>query len=121
MSEQATQHTPGPWKVDGASEGKSLVWTAPHGDHPVAHVGPWTVSGHGNKAEREANARLIAAAPETAAERDRLRELCGELVERLLAYVKFEEHAAPASSSPMREKARAAIARAREMGVGRIS
>jgi hypothetical protein len=35
------------------------------------------------QAEREANARLIAAAPETAAERDRLKALNAELLEVL--------------------------------------
>jgi hypothetical protein len=46
----------------------------------------------------EANARLIAAAP--------------EIFDCLLAYVQLEEEAAPYSSSPMRERAREALAKA---------
>jgi hypothetical protein len=62
-------------------------------------------------AEGMANARLIAAAPETAAERDRLREVNAELVAALKQA--FEECIWPnARLSDVHEKARAALAKA---------
>jgi hypothetical protein len=56
-----TKHTPGPWLLDGQYVQKDADGGI------IARV-------HGSNAECKANARLIAAAPETAAERDRLRE-----------------------------------------------
>ncbi len=77
---------------------------------------------------REANARLIAAAPETAAERDRLREINAELLAALDLLVDAidEMQIAAATGSlnlvtdkmravlPLRTNARAAIAKAEE-------
>jgi len=71
MSE--TKHTPGPWSVEQGATG-SLVFGPPH--HRVGKV----FSGGGLPAI--ANARLIAAAPET---RKALIDLCkevGRLLER---------------------------------------
>ena len=61
-----TKHTPGPWRVNDADVFQdnpldSVVMIAHCTGASVAHN------------EHLANARLIAAAPETAAERDRLR------------------------------------------------
>ena len=69
-----SEHTPGPWKVlkhstiVRASDGLAVVDT--YRDFRMS-------------LEYEANARLIAAAPETVAERDRLKALCGELLDAL--------------------------------------
>lgn len=69
------QHTPGPWKHEGfttvfAPDGLSVAHTVPH---------------HQGKEEAQANARLIAAAPETAAERDHLKETNAALLSALQA------------------------------------
>ncbi len=69
-------HTPGPWSIkDGArtfyihgSEDKYIIAEA-HRDYADP--------------QRESNARLIAAAPETAAERDRLKAINAELLTAL--------------------------------------
>lgn len=58
-----TKHTPGPWKVHHTFN----VFMSDDGIIAIPR--------DGSAATIEANARLIAAAPETAAERDRLREL----------------------------------------------
>ena len=88
MTQQTKQnHTPGPWIL---------------GDDP-AYVGiPHTKAGTQwircigevndvSDAEDEASARLIAAAPETAAERDRLKEVNAELLFLLERYVYLHE------------------------------
>ena len=82
-AEQQAQHTPGPWTAEGftvyAGDGDDFgdVARATAGD---SHVDP---DYHLDRPdyERIANARLIAAAPETAAERDRLREVNADLLE----------------------------------------
>ena len=73
-----TQHTPGPWVTDnGHAERDGIqIWDSVHG---------WIIADvvndqHGNG---EANAALIAAAPETAAERDRLRQVNEAMLEAL--------------------------------------
>jgi hypothetical protein len=74
----AVAHTPGPWKM------KRYTGHDPKGDWPgeitgadgtEVYGGPFSFRALRGKtdAEAEANARLIAAAPETAAERDRLK------------------------------------------------
>lgn len=63
-----SKHTPGPWFVDAhnnvLAEGCLVAF-------------PSVAAG---LEKQEANARLIAAAPETAAERDRLKEINAELL-----------------------------------------
>lgn len=70
-----SKHTPGPWFVDAhknvVAEGGGLV------AFPCISAG----------FDQEANARLIAAAPETAAERDRLKEINAELLDALTEIV----------------------------------
>ena len=87
-------HTPGPWHVNGD------CWVG--FDRNNAEAGGYQFCAVAHVMERagclDANARLIAAAP--------------DLLTCLLAYVELEEQAAPASSSPMRENARAAIRKA---------
>lgn len=82
-----TKHTPGPWTVEDPL-GPETLWIveagkATHEWRCIAMVCRDPPIGAG---EQQANARLIAAAPETAAERDRLRELNAELVEALRFY-----------------------------------
>ena len=107
-----TTHTPGPWSVMWQNSrpreygGGITLWEVPvqvggsgNGGNVIASVGMGgpgaTVS---TKESVEANACLIAASP--------------DLFSCLVAYVEIEEQAAPASSSPLRERARAAIAKA---------
>ena len=62
------RHTPGPWRVETATD--SFGWV----NHAVN-------SGRDYGSEQNAaNARLIAAAPETAAERDHLRAVNAEMM-----------------------------------------
>ena len=94
-------HTPGPWQwVVGPHVELILVAADYHlGDAFVLAPGEW---GSGDEASDEANARLIAAAPE-------LLEACRRLLkfnEELCADVKVSTH------YPSSEFARAAIARA---------
>ncbi len=73
-----SKHTPGPWKVDPLNYWKIIQEGS----------GLDICSLLGNRANIEANVRLIAAAPETAAERDRYKtafessdEQCGKLLD----------------------------------------
>ena len=116
-------HTPGPWtarpngyrewKFDGGYNG---VIEAEDGS--TIYAGPASFKAlRGNSPENAAaNAALIASAPDLLAERDRLREINGELVAALEAAVSYLEDD---SRSERRRQAclsgfRAALARARE-------
>lgn len=74
-------HTPGPWTAIGG--GLSIgVYTNFNGDTPIGDPKHIASCWHNTRVPRVdgyANARLIAAAPETAAERDRLLEQAEEL------------------------------------------
>lgn len=72
------KHTPGPWEV---SESNSLEVEA--GKFDVAFCGPKKGLDIFQYDERMANARLIAAAPETAAERETLRLLVKRIQDAL--------------------------------------
>ena len=80
-----TKHTPGPWgaRVLKFKDHASVTIYAENG----FQVGSCTCSHKLAKLENlqqaEANAALIAAAPETAAERDRLKEINAELLQAL--------------------------------------
>ena len=84
------KHTPGPWRIGQlglTNDGASFI-LSDHADMSICTVTCQTPFKRGNgwRTEcetREANARLIAAAPETAAERDRLKALNAELLEVL--------------------------------------
>lgn len=75
------EHTPGPWVTAGW---KNLVINAYQGtpDQCTICCAPGG-SRNASIEEMQANARLIAAAPETAAERDRLKAMNAELIESL--------------------------------------
>ena len=68
------QHTPGQWTVLSGGAG-SWTLSGPEGE-VIAQRPGWPHRAD----ESRANARLIAAAPETAAERDRLREVNADLL-----------------------------------------
>lgn len=78
-----TEHTPGPWQLESRGDGTYDLW------HKGTFAGIDWGRGAPDRLEPddvqtfEANARLIAAAPETAAERDRLREINAELLAAL--------------------------------------
>jgi hypothetical protein len=107
-------HTPGPWYVGAQNDGLYIIdrQPSPSNDDPrhdadVELVAtPFAARG----ATVEANARLIAAAPETAAERDRLRVENAELLEALKDVMErlVDRHEADESAV----KARAVIAKA---------
>ena len=80
-------HTPGPWR-QGRGDIANEVVLAEDDSGLVADCYSRT-RGHD---ERVANARLTAAAPETAAERDRLREVNAELLEALDVLVNGPDH-----------------------------
>ncbi len=71
-SEQVAGHTPGPWCIDAQYIVAPDQQDANNWDE--ATICQW------GSYSTEANARLIAAAPETAAERDRLREALEAIV-----------------------------------------
>lgn len=72
MDKSSQKHTPGPWTF--APDLSAVVVVQDHRVRAVADFGKIDLP------ETEANARLIAAAPETATERDRLKNLNAELV-----------------------------------------
>lgn len=99
---EKSKHTPGPWEAQWSTRalgGITLGWhvlARPHAvEEPIICEIP---DGRLDGAE-EANARLIAAAPETAAERDRLKVENAELREALKA---IAEGAGPYSRDPLK-------------------
>lgn len=88
-----SNHTPGPWHYGGI-ENVYAYHQGPHGflhSRVVALVPAAELEG--GEDERRANARLIAAAPETAAERDRLREVNAELLAAIKGLLKAVKNA----------------------------
>ena len=83
-----SEHNPGPWQIGPKLHGFVFTVVNPTGD---AETGNWLVAG----VRWEQDARLIAAAPETAAERDRLKEVNAEL----LAALRNIESGLPAGST----------------------
>lgn len=79
MSE--TKHTPGPWEYFEQKEwGRDSMYGCVRA--PQSAGGFVIVNGcaPGGTEEQKANARLIAAAPDTAAERDKLKEINAKLL-----------------------------------------
>lgn len=91
-----SKHTPGPWRWEQSySNGVPGCLELMAGDRTwLATLVGSTQLGLSSRA----NANLMAAAP--------------DLLSALIAYVEREEQAAPASSSPLRERARDAIKKA---------
>ena len=77
------RHTPGPWRAIRASE----LDDTPGVGRMLRDLNGWLVVAPGSvvcvHVEEEANARLIAQAPDLLAERDRLRQQNAELREAL--------------------------------------
>ncbi len=69
-----SRHTPGPWRVNNVfidnNPNRYIVGQARWGGRNIADCG---TSVGDDRDTNEANARLIAAAPETAADRDKLK------------------------------------------------
>ena len=112
-------HTPGPWTIQGSSINNV---------ERRENICQWHVDIDKQPADHQANARLIAACPETAAERDQLREVNAELLYELeqaclsldeLAKEYVEGIGHNATARGVREqtrRARAAIEKARKEG-----
>lgn len=114
-----TAHTPGPWRIGNRHPCRVIaVRESPDAGTWVADTCREQDEGT-EQPEQLANARLIAAAPETAAERDRLKALNAELLAALQAFVTDCDERATGRFHPMHPTheicvaARAAIAKAR--------
>ena len=85
MKKQA--HTPGPWGfMDDPIEG---IWVeSSHGGFCIAEIPKQTAGLDNDASPREANARLIAAAPETKEQRD---DLLSALKKMSIAYEKLAD------------------------------
>lgn len=87
-------HTPGPWKLlEQLNDGGGTLKV------PYARFFVDTADGHtvvelnGKKGSIvEANARLIAAAPETAAERDELAKVLGRVLDKCRDFLKKKDY-----------------------------
>jgi hypothetical protein len=127
----APKHTPGPWNLGnpglrGSDAHMCEVMTAYATKNEGATIGCYDVicrtwspnytasSVRLTREECFANARLIAAAPETAAERDRLREVNAELVAALeqIAHRAHKHAVCTQVQYSLGDIARAAIAKA---------
>lgn len=75
------KHTPGPWQVN--KKVKTTVETCADGQGINIIADCSDVDGIRSRAEDQANAALIAQAPDLLAERDRLRQVNAELVAAL--------------------------------------
>jgi hypothetical protein len=121
------QHTPGPWWTDGVyseDEGGVAIIAAstdcgPLPGNPTRGMVAFATELLAYRADEcIANARLIAAAPETAAERDRLRAINADLLAALRNAVRIVDFymkslgVEPADIQESLAPARAAIARA---------
>jgi hypothetical protein len=98
----AAKHTPRPWTARGENV-HGIQIGADKPNHPAGYVGITSVNTFRNRDEGEANARLIAAAPE-------LLAALKFLVDRGLTY--FEGRTSPGFTREQIEKAREAIAKA---------
>src|SRR5579859_797486 len=117
MKTTQTAHTPGPWATDNSGE----ISDSHAGIAQVYFPGAFGSSQV--KAECMANARLIAAAPETARERDELKELNAELLAACRLALKNAEgrlHRMPASPAT-RDEETARIAQECECGILRAA
>ena len=95
-----TTHTPGPWRYMATPASSYTDWGVKIGRDTI---GVYV----------EADARLIAAAPETAAERDRLRTINSELVDAIEGVLHHEIYGTSTSYPAALQHCRAVLARAR--------
>ena len=93
-AKQDAQPTPGPWTVNEIG-----IWAERHGY--VAHIGCSGPNPDRNARQR-ANAHLIAAAPDTAAERDRLVTANAELAAVLCVAENTHEYITPVGTTNCR-------------------
>ncbi len=118
-----SKHTPGPWHV--SPEG--FISTTENGYLPIRTpfreraFGPNADDpSHEDSAIAEANAHLIAAAPETAAERDSLKAINAELLAALTALLNGIQHWKDTTKTERVEnavtQAREVIAKTKETG-----
>ena len=114
MDTKQTQHTPGPWTVkDDKRTGVSVFST--DSEYSVCHMSIAAEVNRGPAVAR-ANARLIAAAPETAADRDRLaaeNKVLREALQMIESFWADVEDNDPTSYAKVRNNARAALAKAK--------
>jgi hypothetical protein len=104
-NDKGTQHTPGPWTTYTTKT--SHVVMAAH------RMDGTTIANVRYKGQvDEANAALIAAAPETAAERDRLRQVNEVMLEALRGVAGWVDPKLDPLAGVALNKARAAIAAA---------
>ncbi|MES2155406.1 MAG: hypothetical protein V4510_09760 [bacterium] len=105
MATKTTPHTPGPWGcVDTSNHAHDYRLTKPDGSHLPVNA-PYN-----DHSEQRANARLIAAAPETAAERDELAEVLGRVLNECRDFLKKKNYELYREAANRQEVA--AIARA---------
>jgi len=121
-------HTPGPWYCPGinskygVSDWKQANITTGSEYAPIiatVHTEASTYLGEIDHDTMLANARLIAAAPETAAERDQLRDVNADLLAALewaVARIIVANHEGDPILSAWLPDARAAIEKARKEG-----
>ena len=117
----ANQHTPGPWKVEpfvqsinGYPDWHSF--TVRH-DRTNVHIATVGDVDRYYEQNNQANAEMIAAAPETAAERDQLRDVNADLLAALewaVARIIVANHEGDPILSALLPDARAAIEKARK-------
>ena len=107
------KHTPGPWARVPQTQGGDLIareyFTGKQMNQRGLRLVCFMLARADSFEEDEANARLIAAAPETAAQRDRLRVINAELLAALEAALRIR----PNRHDLWVPAARAALAKAR--------
>ena len=74
------QHTSGTWEVHRRPDGFTSITTPPMSDGVRITIVPRVFAGRAGKGEQEANIALIANAPETLRQRDRLLEAVKQLL-----------------------------------------
>lgn len=107
MTDIPSGYTPGPWEIEPRS--KTYVSISAPKHSLLARV-VWCLNGEEATPSCEANARLIALAPEMADEIVRLRALNAELLEGLNTIAAW--HDGPKVSGHFDEPAAASVARA---------
>ena len=106
-------HTPGPWF--SKREGFSTVYIeARIGGGMIQEIAACGPTAEGSE-QQEANATLIASAPDLLAERDRLKAANAELAEALQKMLDAYDDGVTDWEKPYQQAARAALTKAREL------